>query len=863
VVVLRRRSLKAACVFLCGALAVGGGVLAAQSASGTSSFILTRLSGSDRYATSATVAEEAFPTATTVILATGANYPDALAASFLAGNANAPILLTTPDLPLSSSTTTALTVMKTKNVIILGGTSAVSAAEQTQLSQTASSAGGTLSVVRASGATRYDTMEAIDTAAGTTVGTFNGVKTAFIATGTNFPDALGAGPVAYAEKFPIILTDPNSLSPQAQATLTDLGIKQVLILGGSGAVSAAVEASINEMGIPTLQRFAGVDRSQTSTLLADYAISNFGFKDTAVNVASGDQAYGGADALSSGPLGGTQDPVATIITDAAGTPGQTVTFATEHEATLLDGFAIGGPAPLPDSDLGAIEAAGQGNSTTQTTNANTNTTVKGTTGTTGECGPAVTTGGSGSSAESGATALPNLSSVSLVSLTTVSQSNAVTPAGTLLQFSFDKVVSGSVPQAGDFDLVSFAGVALPATATGGYPQVVPNQTTSVRVLFPTIDTEQLLGQEALAEVTPGAVETPTPSLGNPEGSAPIGGRPPLQSGQTFAPDLRSETGLRPSSTVNQQVLDLTFDCSAMPTGGGSYNLVLTDNTIVTCVGPAAVGGQASGGTVPGGAGTTVLTVQCPEPASGSFAGSPITQTEIARAFVAPGTVEDVQTLTPNVLESAGLTPTSTVITPDLTSVSLSPNQPTGDIATYTFDQPVLNSFPDHAAFQLFTQGAGTIQCAAGCSVAPGLSQTQVVVTFPTGTFINVVGASVAAGAVTGAVGTDQTNQPESYNAVGTPATGATNVPDLVSAVIASGTTVTFTYDKPLTSGNSGDFHLYTQLGAETTGSGPVVISGDTATVTFGSTTNGALATTSADAASGPSGTNGGVFGVHA
>ncbi len=214
---------------------------------------MVRVAGADRYATSALVAERAFAVAPTIILATGGTYPDALAASFLAGNMAAPVLLTTADLPLSPSTVGALVTLQTRNVILLGGLSAISAAEQTTLAQT-------YNVTRISGATRYDTMAAIDTNPGTTVGVFNGLRTAFLATGTDFPDALGAGPISYAKKFPIILTAGAALSPQAAATLTALGIQQVIILGGTAAITSGVEVAVNAMGIGTLVRFAGADR---------------------------------------------------------------------------------------------------------------------------------------------------------------------------------------------------------------------------------------------------------------------------------------------------------------------------------------------------------------------------------------------------------------------------------------------------------------------------------------------------------------------------------------------------------------------------------------------------------------------------
>ena len=54
----------------------------------------SRVSGSSRYETSAKVAQKYFGSATTVVLAIGTNYPDALTGGPLALKLNAPMVLT-------------------------------------------------------------------------------------------------------------------------------------------------------------------------------------------------------------------------------------------------------------------------------------------------------------------------------------------------------------------------------------------------------------------------------------------------------------------------------------------------------------------------------------------------------------------------------------------------------------------------------------------------------------------------------------------------------------------------------------------------------------------------------------------------
>ncbi len=351
----------ASAAMLTGALALVG---TSVPAGATSSFAFTRISGADRFGTAADLAETAFPGgAATAIVATGFNFPDALAGNYLAGQEGAPILLVDSSGPIPAETAAALAALKTTKVIILGGTAAVGTDVAGELAATVSTAagGGNITVTRISGPTRDDTAEAVDTTpAAASVGIFQGKRTAFLARDDTFPDALGAGPIAYAEHFPVILTSPTALSSQALATITALGIQQLLIVGGTGAISASVEAAANAAGAATLERFAGVDRSDTSHLLADYAITNFGLSTTKFVVASGDESFGGADALAAGPFAASLDAAPLLVTDSVNVAGQVVTFGAEHESTETTGYAVGGPNPLPDATLASVTSAASG-----------------------------------------------------------------------------------------------------------------------------------------------------------------------------------------------------------------------------------------------------------------------------------------------------------------------------------------------------------------------------------------------------------------------------------------------------------------------------------------------------------------------
>ena len=111
--------------------------------------------------------------------------------------------------------------------------------------------------------------------------------------GTNFADALAAGPAVYAgagvgaKPFPLVLTDGTALSASALSTLTNL--TKVVIVGGTAAVSAAVEASIKALpGMTIAYRLAGADRTLTASMIGTW--------ETAGLAASG--AYGALASLS-------------------------------------------------------------------------------------------------------------------------------------------------------------------------------------------------------------------------------------------------------------------------------------------------------------------------------------------------------------------------------------------------------------------------------------------------------------------------------------------------------------------------------------------------------------------------------------
>ena len=93
---------------------------------------VTRVAGTNRYGTSAQIAALYPDDTSTVFVATGEEFPDALTGGPIAVGSSAPVLLTRPD-SLPDSTIAQLERLTPERIVILGGTLAVSAQVQVEL----------------------------------------------------------------------------------------------------------------------------------------------------------------------------------------------------------------------------------------------------------------------------------------------------------------------------------------------------------------------------------------------------------------------------------------------------------------------------------------------------------------------------------------------------------------------------------------------------------------------------------------------------------------------------------------------------------------------------------------------------------
>ncbi|WNB92670.1 cell wall-binding repeat-containing protein [Bacillus sp. NEB1478] len=206
-----------------------------------------RLAGKNRFEVAVNVAERGFASDSSsniVIIANHDAFADALAASPLAYQYNAPILLTQAD-KLTTETKNEITKLNPEEVIVVGGSGSVSNKVFNEVDSLVKN------VRRIAGKDRFEVSFNIAKEIG-------GAETAIVANGLNFPDALAIAPYAARNKFPILLTIPNRLPAETSNALQ--GVKKTIVVGGPASVSEDVYKHL-----PNPMRIGGKNRFEVST----------------------------------------------------------------------------------------------------------------------------------------------------------------------------------------------------------------------------------------------------------------------------------------------------------------------------------------------------------------------------------------------------------------------------------------------------------------------------------------------------------------------------------------------------------------------------------------------------------------------
>jgi putative cell wall-binding protein len=275
-----------------------------------------RAAGSDRIGTAVAVSQLNFPSggAGAVVLARSDDFPDALVAAPLAATTRAPLLFVQgASLPSVTRAEITRVLGSHGTVYLIGSTTAIPASIETTLQ----SSGYT--TVRIGGSDRYATAVAVANVLG-------GRSTVFLATGTNFPDALSAGPAAAHLNGVVLLTDGSSM-PAVTRSYLNAHIGAVYAVGGP---AAAADGGAT--------RIVGADRMSTAATVA----STFFTAPLTLGVASGATF---ADAMSGGAylarLGGPM-----LLTYPTSVPTSTSNYLSAVRSGLASSSLFGGSAAI-------------------------------------------------------------------------------------------------------------------------------------------------------------------------------------------------------------------------------------------------------------------------------------------------------------------------------------------------------------------------------------------------------------------------------------------------------------------------------------------------------------------------------------
>jgi hypothetical protein len=191
----------------------------------TAGYTVVRYGGADRFATAAIVADQGLGDPTTVLEATGLNFPDALSAGAAAAHLGGAVLLT--DGPLQAAETASyLAAHPPTSRYAIGGQAAAADPSATSIF----------------GADRYATAAAVAQQLFVSPTTFGA------AVGTNYPDALAGAAHIGALGGPLLLVAAGGTLPAATATYlanTSTSLTGGFLYGGTATVGDDVLADLN------------------------------------------------------------------------------------------------------------------------------------------------------------------------------------------------------------------------------------------------------------------------------------------------------------------------------------------------------------------------------------------------------------------------------------------------------------------------------------------------------------------------------------------------------------------------------------------------------------------------------------------
>lgn len=288
--------LMLAFVFITALLAVPKPVTKAENLDALSNIKVSRLAGNDRYATSVTISKQGWTSSDYAILATGEDYPDALAAAPLAKKYACPIILISK-YSIKDSIMAELKRLSVKEAFILGGTGVIANSVEKQLTD------NKITPTRIAGADRYETSVKIAQKLGTS-------DEIIVATGEDFADALSISSVASSKNIPILLTSKNALASSVANFIKSKKIYKSYIVGNTDCISQNL---FNQLAGSNPERIGGTDKYERNININKEFAASLDY--STVYIATGNDF---PDSLGGGALASLTDSPVILVNDFNG-----------------------------------------------------------------------------------------------------------------------------------------------------------------------------------------------------------------------------------------------------------------------------------------------------------------------------------------------------------------------------------------------------------------------------------------------------------------------------------------------------------------------------------------------------------------
>lgn len=306
---------------------------------------VSRVGEADRYATAAKVATTNWSNPEDVILVCGEGYADAVSASVLSKQLDAPIIMTSSG-SLNESAKSALDTLKPKNVYVIGGYASISKSIRTYLTN------AKYNVIELSGKSRYETNVAV---ANELVKLGVKADNVMLVSGEGFSDALSVAPIA-AAKGEILLLGTNSDNDMKSVfNFVKNNNSKVTVVGTNNSINDSI---YDKLG--AVERInGGSDRFDTNLNVLNSFASSLKTDKIFVANASGD---GYADALVASSLAGKNDANLVLLDGEDDSATSTaIDFIKSKLGDKTNVSLIGGTGVISDNIVDRI------NSTTPTT----------------------------------------------------------------------------------------------------------------------------------------------------------------------------------------------------------------------------------------------------------------------------------------------------------------------------------------------------------------------------------------------------------------------------------------------------------------------------------------------------------------